>query len=329
MSSPVPDKARLLHSATVVARPIQLQVLACRRCGNNSWVVEVDRVLRCQSCLATLPFKDNVVDCVQRVDSVSSSANDWSMFYQSNFTSYSSKADWWTLSSWRRDLFREIRESLSDKLVVDFGCGTAVRIATLIPIQTHSYRYVGIDSSLDALRRGAEVLPGAFFIHADLAVLSLTAERADVVLCLGVLMYFEKFTKALERFLHVLKPGGTMLLHEQIRRKSWTETVHGLFSSSQRAYPASRGVQRKDLIQYLKGHGSIVHIHLAGSPWRRLFMTLLDGTSFESIRPFAVWLDRLWCATAGRAFPSVGASEIQIIFRKSARSESSAMQIKG
>jgi SAM-dependent methyltransferase len=201
-------------------------------------------------------------------------------------------------------------------LIIDFGCGTGARVAALAPIQAHAYRYVGIDSSLEALKRATQAVPGAFFIHADLGSLRLQPERADIVLCLGVLMYFENFAPPLSRLLHALKPGGTLLLHEQIRRKSWRQILRAFFGSSHPIYPTSHGIHLKDLRECLGKHGSTIQVHLAGSPLRKLFMKLFDGTHLERFRPFAAWMDSLWCATVGRVLLSVGASEIQVVFQK-------------
>jgi len=243
-------------------------------------------------------------------------ATDWDAFYQGSLKPYSEEADWWTLACWRKYLFESIIRALSGELIVDFGCGNAARVAALAPIQAHAYRYVGVDSSMEALKRAAQFLPGAFFVHADLSAMKLKCERADVALCLGILMYFKEFREPLGKLLNALKPGGILLLHEQIRRKSWTQTVRAFFALPHETYPASFGIQSKELRQCLVEQGSIIRAHFAGSPLRRVAQKLFDGTPLERFRPFAAWVDWFWCATVGRAFPSVGASEIQVVFRK-------------
>jgi SAM-dependent methyltransferase len=291
-------------------------VLACLGCRNNEWVLESDHVLRCVSCQTTLPIENNIVDCLQLGSTLSPTANQWDVFYRGSLRTYSVQADWWTLTCWRKYLFGEIIRDLAGKLIVDFGCGTAARVATLIPIQTHAYRYVGVDSSPDALRCATEALPGAFFIRADLDSIRLQRERADVVLCLGVLMYFEKSTESLGRLLDALKPGGILLLHEQIQRKSWIQKVCAFFPPSDEIYPTACSIQSKGLLQYLAEHGMAIRVHFAGSPLRKLFMKLFDGTPLKPFRLFSSWMDSFWCATVGRVLPAVGPSEIQVVFRK-------------
>jgi hypothetical protein len=133
---------------------------------------------------------------------------------------------------------------------------------------------------------------------------------------LGVLMYFQNFAEPLSRLLLALKPGGILLLHEQIQRKSWGQIVQALFGSAHEIFPTSHGIQLKELRDYLTQHGSTIRIHFTGSPLRRLMVKLVDGTSLQPFRSFAARIDSFWCATVGRAFPSVGASEIQVVFRK-------------
>jgi ubiquinone/menaquinone biosynthesis C-methylase UbiE len=225
-------------------------------------------------------------------------------------------ADWWTISSWKKNLFSPLFHELAGKLVVDVGCGTAARVAAIAPIETYQYRYLGIDSSFDALKRAAVNMPGGTFVRADLDGFQVKPGAADVLLCLGVLMYFEDCTAVLERFLNILKPGGFLLLHEQVQRKSWRNAVRRLFPVRADGFPSAHGVDRQKLCNYLARRGTIVHAHLAGSPFRRLFMRIVGDSPLDSIRHLATSCDSYWCVTAGRVWPAVGASELQILFRK-------------
>jgi SAM-dependent methyltransferase len=240
----------------------------------------------------------------------------WEKHYQTMATPLPVAADWWIVSCWRRNLFDPILHDLKGKLVVDVGCGTAARLATIAPIETYKYRYLGVDSSFDALKRAALNMRGGTFVRADLDKFHLKFGAADVLLCLGVLMYFHDFTAVLRRFLEILKPGGLLLMHEQVQRRSWRNTVRPLFPVKQDPFPNARGVNRKELCNYLSQRGTILHSHLAGSPFRRLFMRVLDHSSLESVRPLAALCDSCWCATAGRVWPAVGAAELQILFKK-------------
>lgn len=224
--------------------------------------------------------------------------------------------DWWTVSSWRKNLFSPVLHDLAGKLVVDVGCGTAARLAAIAPIETYKYRYLGIDSSFDALKRAALNVPGGNFVRADLERFQLKSGSADVLLCLGVLMYFRDSTAVLGRFLDILKPGGFLLLHEQIQRRSWSRTVGHLFPIKQAVVPSAHGVSRQALCNYLARRGTAVHVHLTGSPLRRPFIRILGDSRFDSIRALAALGDSYWCATAGRIWPAVGAAELQILFRK-------------
>jgi SAM-dependent methyltransferase len=295
--------------------PRDYQILACPGCGRHDWLTKDGDVLGCASCQGKLGVEDNIIDCLSANRDLSPVAVGWNNFYKASAEPYSAEADWWRISCWKKHLFGRLG-GWSQKLVVDFGCGAAVRVAVLAPIQLHRYRYLGIDCSMDALKRAACVLPGGLFIRADLDSVTLQPEMADIVLCLGILMYFKDYSKPLNILLDVLKPGGWMLIHEQICRKTWRAWTRFLFRPQREVYPEAHTVKFRELNQGLTERGVIFHTHLAGSPWRKVFMELLDGTPLEPLRPLAAWADSFWCATIGRLLPALGASEIQIVFRK-------------
>ena len=240
----------------------------------------------------------------------------WERHYRTMTAPPSAIADWWTVSAWKKNLFTPLFHELEGRLVVDVGCGTAARVAAIAPIETYKYRYLGIDSSFDALKHAAVNIPGGTFIRADLGGFQLKSGTADVLLCLGVLMYFDDCISVLERFLEILKPGGFLLLHEQIQRRSWRNAIRRFFPMRPDAFPTALGVGRQELCNYLARRGTVVHAHLAGSPLRGLSMKILDDSPLEGIRPLAALCDSCWCTTAGRVWPAVGASELQILFRK-------------
>jgi len=291
-------------------------VVGCIQCESEERLVENHGALCCESCGASFLISENIVKCVASIGSLTPLAGEWNEFYEKNIKPYSAETDWWRLSCWRTHLFEHVVGDLAEKLVVDLGCGTASRVAAITPLRSHAYRYIGIDSSMDALQHARLALPGGLFIHADLDSLRLHPEQADVVLCLGVLMYFSDFTKPLNKVLHALKHGGILLLHEQVLRQSWGQMAASIFKSSRHIYPFSQGIPLEGLKENLVKYGSIVHIHLTGSPWRTLFMKMCDGTFLQPLRPYAAWLDSLLCATVGRIFPVLGASEAQIVFQK-------------
>ena len=294
----------------------ELGVLACPNCGEYAWLVEAAQILRCESCRTGLPLRNKIVDCFPTADTVRSGTNDWENFYRGSAKPYSEGKDWWCLSCWKRHLFGAQLGDLTGKLIVDFGCGTAVRVAALAPMAAHGYRYVGIDASMEALTRATVAMPGGLFVHGRLDSLRLRAESADFVLCLGVLMYAEDLGSSLGGLSQVLKPGGVLLLHEQVRRMSWGKVFQRFVGGRREPYPSAFGVGLQELENRLQARGAILHRHLGGSPLRKLFMRLMDGTVLEPLRPLASWLDSAWCSTLGRLFPPVGASEVQIVFQK-------------
>ncbi|MGH9714427.1 MAG: methyltransferase domain-containing protein [Candidatus Acidiferrales bacterium] len=295
----------------------QYGIVVCDVCNTSDWHWDGDENLRCLTCHTRLPIEGKVLDCLSRPARSTSTIEQWNVRYEEEASKlYSERKDWWTLSSWKRHLFRSVLPDLRGKFVLDIGCGTAVRVATLAPIDAWGYTYVGIDSSLEALKAAAGNIPGGVFILANLDALRLRPASADVVLCLGVLMYFADSAKLLDKILNVLKPGGVLLLHEQVSRRRWGQIAQGAFPLRRERHSDAWGVPRNDLQAALRPRGRVLHAHGAGSPWRKLFMNALDNSSLERLRPTVAWFDSAWCATIGRILPDVGASEVHLVFRK-------------
>jgi SAM-dependent methyltransferase len=267
--------------------------------------------------LSLIPTSDSFEESsIHRRRGVRDIAQEWEDHYGAHAEAYSEEADWWTLWAWRQYLFRRVLNDLRGKVVVDVGCGTAVRVATIAPIHAHGYRYIGIDSSATALKRARNNMAGGSFIQANLDALCLPAGIADIVLCLGVLMYFEDSEKVLNALLEILKPGGVLLLHEFLPRKSWSEVARRVVSIGRDIHPPPHGVHLQELSGYLQKRGTIVQKRLAGSPLRKIMTKTLGVSLLNRLRPIGAWCDSAWCATAGSIVPAVGASQVQIVFRK-------------
>jgi len=129
---------RRRDSAESVSELNGLHVLTCSQCQKNDWIVASKQLLRCGSCRATLRIEDNIVDYFASGNATASNVNEWAQFYGKSLKPYSAAADWWTLACWRRYLFGDVLSDLKGKLILDFGCGTAGRVAALAPIEAHA-----------------------------------------------------------------------------------------------------------------------------------------------------------------------------------------------
>jgi len=290
------------------ARSEQLACVLCAACGASRWDSDQPEIIRCRRCGESFPLHGNIVDL--RADEQIST---WDNHYKQSSDTYDADNDWWTLALWRQGLFNPAFVDFTSKAIVDFGCGTSARVVNLIPAREYEFRYLGIDGSMPALRSASMNIPNGFFLRAPVDTVRLQPHSADLVLSLGILMYFEHPLALLEQMLRVLKPGGVLLLHEQLKRKSWGRALKLSDKSL-----AACAVSKHQLITWLAERGRIVHTHQAGSPLRRPLRSLLHKLGWKSLRPIAVWTDDIWCASIGKLFPAVGAGEIQIVFRKSA-----------
>jgi SAM-dependent methyltransferase len=273
-------------------------------------------MLSCRLCGGFLAGTEAPISSVAGNGDRSSLIAGWKTYYVQKTEAYSEDSDWWTLACWRKYLFAEVLRDLGGKLVVDVGCGTAARVAAIAPIQKHHYLYIGVDSSPDALQRAAVNMAGGYFACTDLTSLQLQPQTADVVLCLGVLMYFPSLDPLLNQILCALKPGGILLLHEQLRRRSWRTIRDATTACQSHCPPDGYNIREIELRRRLAQEGYLRTIHRSGSPLRAVLLPLLSNSSWRTARPLASWLDSLWCGSVGRIVPDLGAGEIQLVFQK-------------
>lgn len=112
--------------------------------------------------------------------------------------------------------------------VADLGCGTGTLSILLAAEGQHLVH--GVDFSTEMIRRAREkaatVVPSPFFSVADASEPPLPKASFDVVLCRHVLWAMPNPSAALQRWIELLTPGGTLVLIEGL----WSNGV-GLKSS--------------------------------------------------------------------------------------------------
>ncbi len=112
--------------------------------------------------------------------------------------------------------------------VADLGCGTGT-LSTLLAAEGQHLVH-GVDFSTEMIRRAREksatVVPSPFFSVADASEPPLSPASFDVVLCRHVLWAMPDPSAALQRWIELLAPGGTLVLIEGL----WSNGV-GLKSS--------------------------------------------------------------------------------------------------
>src|SRR5438309_697726 len=92
--------------------------LVCQICAASEWLFEADAVLRCSSCNAILPRRNNVIDC-RGAHENTSLIEGWRTYYDEKAKVYSPSSDWWTLDSWRKHLFGSVLHDMPGKTVLD------------------------------------------------------------------------------------------------------------------------------------------------------------------------------------------------------------------
>jgi ubiquinone/menaquinone biosynthesis C-methylase UbiE len=109
---------------------------------------------------------------------------------------------------------RELLAVLPDGAdVLDLGCGAGQGTAAI----AERHRAIGVDVSAVQLERARELVPGARFVHADMAELELTPESFDAVVSFYALGHVPRddHVELLRRVHRWLRPGGYLLLSEE------------------------------------------------------------------------------------------------------------------
>jgi ubiquinone/menaquinone biosynthesis C-methylase UbiE len=308
-----------IELAAVAACPqleaVPFELVICE-CGHADWSQQDERGLRCLHCDNALAFQNSVLDCRTREAVDSRTIHQWEVHYQKPGRPYSAANDWLRIATWRKHLFRMLPSNLVDPMVADIGCGTADRVAAILAAENLKCRYLGVDRSQEALEKASRNMPGSLLVRADISSLKLRDGVADVVLCLGVLMYFEEPSPILEKLLRILKPGGFLLLHEARPNRGLRGLLTEMRPTPETRLPDAPGASMANIAAILEMHGKILHRHLACSPFLRPLCRLITPDSPKPLQAIAVGADSLWCQTAGLLAGAVGAAEFQFVFQK-------------
>jgi SAM-dependent methyltransferase len=95
--------------------------------------------------------------------------------------------------------------------VVDIGCGSGHLLHALAD-RMPAARYVGVDYSENAIRRGRDLLPEARWLIGDAAAPPLEGNSFDLVLCTEVLEHLDRPRDVLEALARLCAPKGRIVV---------------------------------------------------------------------------------------------------------------------
>jgi ubiquinone/menaquinone biosynthesis C-methylase UbiE len=137
---------------------------------------------------------------------------------------------------------------------VEVGCGTG---HWLVEIRDRVRRTVGLDLSMNMLRRARAAAPGAHLVRGRAEQLPWTAASVDRVFCINALHHFQDADAFLAEARRVLRPGGALLtigLDPHAGLDSWF--VYDYFPSTLAA-DQGRFLPTAEIRQQLTAHGFV------------------------------------------------------------------------
>lgn len=94
--------------------------------------------------------------------------------------------------------------------VLDLGCGTGERVTGAL---AHRFRVIGVDISYRSVAMARRTVPGAAFVHADMATVAFRPQSFDVVIAFFSLIHVprEEHAALLHHVGTWLRPGGHLV----------------------------------------------------------------------------------------------------------------------
>ncbi|MFA4891607.1 MAG: class I SAM-dependent methyltransferase [Candidatus Gracilibacteria bacterium] len=127
------------------------------------------------------------------------------------------------LDSFEKDELIKLVGNISNKRVLDLGCGTG-RIAQTLKrrVGAAGAHFTLVDISEEMLRIAKNRLPDVDIVHADMTALPLKDDTFDIAIAAFVIVHIptKNLPKVFDEVARVLKPGGTFILTNINQRKA-------------------------------------------------------------------------------------------------------------
>jgi 2-polyprenyl-3-methyl-5-hydroxy-6-metoxy-1,4-benzoquinol methylase/ribosomal protein S27AE len=181
-------------------------LMACPKCG-SSFIYQTVDLWACKTCEINLHVSNDVYSVLKGDHYSESFGLQWNRFKKTQLDSAVS-----TLRSKERFLNETdwTRESLSNKFVLDAGCGAGRFAEVALEL---GGRVIAVDAS-SAIYAAQENLSHreALFIQSDIASIPLRSKSVDFIYCIGVLQHTQNPKDIVIELMRILKNKGELVI---------------------------------------------------------------------------------------------------------------------
>lgn len=224
-------------------------------------------------------------------------------------------------------LGRALREAAAGTVVIDVGCGTGL-VSRLVRAHVPQAKVIGIDLSLDSLRRVRQSDPGIAVAEGDNLALPVRSEAAGLVVSRGVIMTTPDPRRAFAELVRITRRGGRLFVRVYNRRHPyhWAYRLFGPLCRAIQRLPGGETALRLTLYPLFVVALQVGCVLVAGRPTRippgagwNLFadQLLTPHNSFHTIEEVRAWGEAERCRCLGERTLTLG-QQIELLFVKDA-----------
>jgi SAM-dependent methyltransferase/uncharacterized protein YbaR (Trm112 family) len=252
----------------------------------------------------------------------------WEEFFKQRSEELSSVRGNWNRTLPRQRLIQRQSIVLTEKVVLELGCGGAT---TLFDLYGSSFcHYIGADLSLHACKLAQIQFPEGLFIQCSAIALPFKENSLDIIVAYGVLHHLPGHEEQMNANLPLLKPGGYFIGSDPVLKppiefwgigKKLKSIAPSGFAEKIKtgASPHNEWIDWENFLKVIDKRARVIDTHFEYGPLRAVLVNLIyDGLKLRTrmVSRALIVIDQLWLATIGKLNRSLGPAGVIYILRK-------------